>query len=112
MISRKVLMSVYSVASDCKLFMDSSEYVKEEQNVVVTHSENTVKFMLEMMVSLNFDVKTTSSVQDSNTVVEISLKLAKIFLANDDGVKAEKSLEFSTDAMRKKVVAAGREIAF
>ena len=42
----------------------------------------------------------------------MSLKLAKIFLANDDGVKAEKSLEFSTDAMRKKVVAAGREIAF
>ena len=103
-------MSVYSVASDCKLFMDSSEYVKEEQNVVVTHSENTVKFMLEMMVSLNFDVKTTSCVQDSNTVVEISLKLAQIFLANGDGVKAEKSLEFSTDAMRKKVVAAGSNV--
>ena len=103
-------MSVYSVASDCKLFMDSSEYVKEEQNVVVTHSENTVKFMLEMMVSLNFDVKTTSCVQDSNTVVEISLKLAQIFLANGDGVKAEKSLEFSTDAVRKKVVAAGSNV--
>ena len=50
--------------------------------------------------------------QDSNAVVEISLKLAQIFLANGDRVKAEKGLEFSTDAMRKKIVAAGREIAF
>jgi len=48
--------------------------------------------------------------QDSNAVVEISLKLAQIFLANGDRVKAEKGLEFSTDAMRKKVVAAGNNV--
>jgi len=49
--------------------------------------------------------------QDSNAVVEISLKLAQIFLAHGDIGKAEKGLEFSTDAMRKKVVAAGRKFA-
>jgi len=46
--------------------------------------------------------------QDSNAVVEISLKLSQIFLANGDMAKAEKGLEFSIDAMRKKVEAAGR----
>jgi len=48
--------------------------------------------------------------QDSNAVVEISLKLAQIFIANGDIGKAEKGLEFSTDAMRKKVVAAGNDV--
>merc|ERR1719320_2025556 len=48
--------------------------------------------------------------QDSNAVVEISLKLAQIFLANGNRVKAEKGLNFSTDAMRKKVVAAGNNV--
>ena len=45
---------------------------------------------------------------DSNAVIEISLKLAQIFMTNGDKWKAEKGLEFSTDTMRKKVKSAGR----
>lgn len=46
--------------------------------------------------------------QDSNAVVEISLKLSQIFLSNGDLAKAEQGLTFSTEAMGKKVAAAGR----
>jgi len=47
---------------------------------------------------------------DSNAVIEISLKLAQIFMTNGDKWKAEKGLEFSTDTMRKKVKSAGNDV--
>jgi len=47
--------------------------------------------------------------QDSNAVVEISLKLARIFVAYGDKLKAEQGLDFCTDSMRKKVEAFGEE---
>lgn len=48
--------------------------------------------------------------QDSNAVVEISLKLSQIFLSNGDLAKAEQGLTFSTEAMGKKVAAAGTDV--
>ena len=48
--------------------------------------------------------------QDSNAVVEISLKLARIFVAYGDKLKAEQGLDFCTDSMRKKVEAFGIKI--
>jgi len=41
--------------------------------------------------------------QESNAVVDISLKLAKIFVANNDLHKAEQGFKFCTEAMAKKI---------
>ena len=46
--------------------------------------------------------------QDSNAVVEISLKLAQIFLTNGDLAKAEQGFKFCTEAQQKKVSVSGR----
>jgi len=48
--------------------------------------------------------------QDSNAVVEISLKLSQIFLSNGDLAKAEQGLAFSTETMGRKVAAAGTDV--
>ena len=48
--------------------------------------------------------------QDSNAVVEISLKLAQIFMANGDQAKAMQGFQFCTDCQQKKVTASGSEV--
>jgi len=48
--------------------------------------------------------------QDSNAVVEISLKLAQIFVANGDQTKAEQGFKFCTECQQKKVTASGSEV--
>ena len=46
--------------------------------------------------------------QESNAVVDISLKLAKIFVANNDLHKAEQGFKFCTEAMAKKIRNSGK----
>ena len=50
--------------------------------------------------------------QDSNAVVEISLKLAEIFLRNGDYAKAEQGFEFCTKTQQLKVETQGESEYF
>eukprot|EP00092_Neocalanus_flemingeri_P006783 GFUD01007326.1.p1 GENE.GFUD01007326.1~~GFUD01007326.1.p1 ORF type:complete len:361 (+),score=138.79 GFUD01007326.1:47-1129(+) len=48
--------------------------------------------------------------QDSNAVVEISLKLAQIFLARGELAKAEEGFRFCSESQQKKVSVSGTEV--
>ena len=48
--------------------------------------------------------------QDSNAIVEISLKIAQIFHADGEKLKAEQGYKYCVECQRNKVAAAGKNL--
>ena len=48
--------------------------------------------------------------EDSNAIVEISLKIAQIFHADGENLKAEQGYKYCAECQRKKVAAAGKNV--
>ena len=88
--------------------------LKQAEQLFTTVIKRLIKYVLYKMLCIAkyFQILCFSAgePEDSNAIVEISLKIAQIFHADGENLKAEQGYKYCAECQRKKVAAAGKNV--